>query len=77
MRKIHKPFGRMQEEVAKLTDDERQRAAIKTGFRLGADDTLQIWNCRKAMAKTIRMQEKNSPQSEWRPVVKLGDGEGY
>lgn len=77
MKRIRAPFGRMPEHVAKLTDDERQRAAIKSGRSIGDDDTLQIWNCRKAMAKTIRMQERSAPHSEWRPIVKLTDGEGY
>lgn len=76
-KKIRAPFGRMGEQVAKLSEDEKRRAAIKPACAIGDDDTLQIWNCRKAMAKTIRMQERSAPSSDWRPVVKLTDGEGY
>jgi hypothetical protein len=77
MKQKRVPFGRMQEYIATLTEDERQRTAIKSGRRLGDDDTAQTWNCRAAMAKTIRIQERTRPFSEWRPVVKLTDGEGY
>jgi hypothetical protein len=77
VKKIRKPAGRIGEEVARLTDDERGRAAVRHGHRIGDDSTLQIWNCRKAMARTIRMQEKSAPRSDWSPVVKLSDGEGY
>ncbi len=77
VKKKHLPFGRMSEYLATLTDDERGRTAIKAGRSLGDNDTAQTWNHRKAMAKTIRMQERGAPSSEWRPVVKLTDGEGY
>ena len=43
----------------------------------GWDTTFQTWTNRKAMARTIRMQQKGAPQSEWRPCVPLTDGEGY
>ena len=77
MKKKHLPFGRMAEYIATLSDDERQRTAIKCGRNIGDDDTAQTWNCRKAMAVTIRIQERSSPVAQWRPVVKLTDGEGY
>jgi hypothetical protein len=76
-KQIRAPFGRIAEAVAKLTDDEKQRAAVKHGRGVGDDSVIQVWNHRKAMAKTIRIQEHSSPRSEWIPVVKLGDGEGY
>ncbi len=78
MRKpIYAPFGRMQEQVQKLSDDERQRAAIMSGVRLGDDDKLQIFPNRTHMAKLIRREERRAPRSRWRPVVPLTDGEGY
>jgi hypothetical protein len=77
MKKIHAPSGRIAEHVAKLSEDERGRAAIKPGQRIGDDDTIQIWNARSVMARSIRMQERGKPQADWRPIVKLTDGEGY
>ena len=40
---------------------------------------FQVWTNRKAMAKSVRMQEKTfTPNSrKWVPVIKLTDGEGY
>ena len=60
-----------------LTEDERSRTAVKYSRRIGGDLTIQTWNHRKAMARTIRMQEQCSPRSEWSPLVPLSDGEGY
>ena len=77
MKKKHLPFGRMGEYLATLSDEERQRTAIKAGQRIGDDDTAQTWTNRKAMAVTIRIQERSAPSSKWRAVVKLTDGEGY
>ncbi len=74
---IRKVSGRMQEEVNKLTDDQRQRAALKFGLRLGDDDTLKVFPNRKAMAKLIRKEEEKAPRSHWNPIVKLKDNEGY
>lgn len=74
---VRAPFGRMPEHVAKLTDDERQRAAIRAGCRIGDDDTLKVFTSRAFMARMIRNEEKNSPSSKWSPVVKLSPNEGY
>jgi hypothetical protein len=74
---VRRVFGRMPEEVAKLSDEQKQCAAIKNGLRIGDDDTLKVFKTRQAMARLIRKQEKNAPQSEWHPIVKLTDGEGY
>jgi hypothetical protein len=42
------------------------------------DVTYQVWSNRKAMAKTIRMQQKRGPRrDEWVPCVPLSDVEGY
>lgn len=76
MKKARKPFGRMKEYLATLSDEERSRTAVKAGRIIGDDDTAQTWNCREAMARTIRMQEKSSPRSEWSPVVPLAGNEG-
>ena len=44
----------------------------------GLDVTFQTWPNRASMAKSIRMQERRAPHmGDWRPVVKLSDGEGY
>lgn len=71
------PFGRMPEHVAKLTDDERQRAAICHGRNLGDDDKLQVFPSRTFMARMIRKEQSGAARSRWSPVVKLADGEGY
>ena len=40
--------------------------------------TFQEWSNRKAMAKSIRMQERGMPsRHHWKAVVPLTDGEGY
>jgi hypothetical protein len=77
MRQIRCPSGRVGEHVAKLTDDEKQKAAVKDGTRLGEDSTLKIFPTRYLMARAIRTDEKRAPRSQWDPVVPLGDGEGY
>ncbi len=77
MKKKYVPFGRMQEYLATLTDDQRQRTAVKAGRAVFDDWLVQTWTNRKAMARTIRMQERSQPSSEWSPVVKLTTGEGY
>lgn len=69
--------GRETEYVKSLTDDERARTALKYSPRLGGNTTVQTWNHRKAMARTIRMMEQNSPSAAWRPCVPLADNEGY
>lgn len=74
---VYRVFGRMPEEVAKLTEEQKQCAAIKHSLRIGGDDTLKVFKSRQAMAKLIRKQEKTAPFSEWNPIVKLTDGEGY
>jgi hypothetical protein len=52
-----------------------ERTARKTS---GWDITFQEWPNRKAMARSIRMQEKAPPRSDhWRAVQRLSDTEGY
>jgi hypothetical protein len=42
------------------------------------DRTYRVWSNRAAMARSIRMQERREPRmGDWRPIVKLSDGEGY
>ena len=55
-----------------------ERTAYKIGYGLFPDYIYQVWSNRKAMAKTIRMQQKRARHnSDWHAVVKLSDGEGY
>jgi len=55
-----------------------ERTAVKAGPGMFSDYTYQVWSNRKAMARSIRMQQKREPrQGDWRPLVPLGDGEGY
>lgn len=44
---------------------------------LNFDVTFQVWTNRKAMARSIRMQERGQPVADWKPCVPLTDGEGY
>ena len=58
---------------------EAERAASKSaGGGMNFDVVVQWWPSREAMARTVRMQQKRAGRSDdWRPVVKLSDGEGY
>lgn len=76
-REVTAPSGRIGEHIAKLTDDERQRAAVTNSSRLGGDSILKVWQTRHLMAKVIRTEERRSPRSKWTPIVPLTDGEGY
>ena len=69
--------AREHEYVRSLSEDELGRTALKYSTTLGGSTIAQTWNHRKAMARTIRMMERNSPQASWRPCVPLTDGEGY
>lgn len=52
-----------------------ERTAKKTS---GWDITFQVWPNRKAMARTIRMQQNGPSRSDhWRAVQPLSDIEGY
>ena len=54
------------------------RTAYRASARLGVDDYYQVWPSRGAMARTIRLQQKRAPAlSDWRPMVKLTDTEGF
>jgi hypothetical protein len=77
MKKKFMPFGRVGEYVNTLSDADKRRAAVKSGVRLGDDDCVAIFPSREFMARMIRKEEQSSPQSKWRPVVRLTDGEGY
>jgi hypothetical protein len=55
-----------------------ERTARRAHSGLDFDVTFQVWPNRKAMAKSIRMQQAREPHpSDWRAVVPLTDGEGY
>ncbi len=44
----------------------------------GWDTTYQIWSNRKAMARSIRMQERSGPsRRNWNALEALGDTEGH
>lgn len=57
---------------------EQDRTAVRSGYGVFADSQYQVWPSRKAMAKSVRMQQQRErrPQ-DWRPLVELSDGEGY
>ncbi len=51
----------------------------RTAKRSLSDDvTFKVWPHRKALALTIRMQEKGAPsRMNWIACIPLTDGEGY
>ena len=54
------------------------RTARKAGRTWDSDDTFQVWPSRKAMAVSIRMQERGpSRPDHWHALIRLTDGEGY
>lgn len=78
LKKIQTCPGRQQEAIAKLTEDERQRSATRSTGYFGENVMIQVWPHRKAMAKSIRMQQSGPPRSgNWSAIVKLTDGEGF
>lgn len=55
-----------------------ERTARKAGTSMNFDITFKVWPAREPMARTIRMQEKRAAYpTDWKPCVKLTDGEGY
>lgn len=44
---------------------------------LNKPDKFRIWPNRASMARAIRMQERNNPCANLRPLVPLKDGEGF
>lgn len=77
MKKKSVCFGRIAEHLATLSDEQKQRTAIMPGMGVFDDFTVQTWNCRAAMAKTIRLQEKAGSGRKWKAVVALSVGEGF
>jgi hypothetical protein len=74
MKRYSAPPGR----VAELKHEHPERTASNAGRSWDSDVTFQVWPSREAMARSIRMQQKReSRPDDWRPLVKLGDGEGY
>ena len=55
-----------------------ERTARRAGYGMFADSVYQVWSNRKAMARSIRMQQDRGPgHNDWHALVKLSDGEGY
>ena len=64
-------------ESAGYAHPHPERTARRTAAD-GWDIFYQVWSNRKAMARTIRMQEKSAPHwMDWKAVVPLGTTEGY
>lgn len=52
----------------------RQASTVGLNF----DVVYQVWPNRASLARSVRMQEKRAPRADdWRPVVRLGETEGY
>jgi len=74
MKRYSLPLGRTSEH----TPDQPERTATRSLPGIFGDIQYQVWTNRKAMARSIRMQEKAGPrQGNWHALVKLTDGEGY
>jgi len=55
-----------------------ERTARRSGHGMFADSVYQVWSNRKAMARSIRMQQRRATRNQdWCALVKLTDGEGY
>lgn len=74
---VRKPFGRVAEYLATLTEEQKQRTATMAGSGIFDDSTIKTFKTREAMARQIRKEERSAPTSKWRAVIKLSDGEGY
>ncbi|HUV14710.1 MAG TPA: hypothetical protein VMY18_13785 [Acidobacteriota bacterium] len=59
--------------------DYVHKASERTAYKIqGYDQVYQVWSNRKAMARSIRMQEKRERRhDDWKAVVKLSEGEGH
>lgn len=58
------------------TDDTLKMSYRQSGF--GFDYYFKIWSSREFMARAIRMQQKRAPHgTDWMPIIKLQDNEGY
>lgn len=65
-------------ESTRHTPEHPDRTARKSGSGMNFDVTYQVWPNRKAMARSIRMQEKRERRAtDWRACVKLADHEGF
>lgn len=74
MKKYSMPLGRTYDYPHPAPD----RTAFRDGADVFADRTFQVWPNRASMAKSIRMQQRRAHQStDWHPLVKLGETEGY
>lgn len=55
-----------------------ERTARRACHGMSGDLIYQVWTNRKAMARSIRMQQKRARSNQdWVAVVPLTDGEGY
>ena len=83
MRKETMSFARFNEAMrdGSIKDSERAASRDVTGSVSSSSwgsVIVQWWPSRGAMARSVRMQEKRERQSmDWRPCIKLRDGEGY
>lgn len=77
MKKFCAPVGRIQEQIDRLTPDEKARAASKSLSGMFADVCVQLWPSRAALITSLNMQRKmpiGEGKSKWRPVIKREDG---
>lgn len=77
---MSKEFRGTLQDVAKYkgyeTDDTLRMSYRASGF--GFDYYFKIWPSRNFMARAIRMQQKRAPHStDWQPIIKLKENEGY
>lgn len=74
MQRYSMPMGR----TVGFNHPHPERTAFHSGTGIFSDVFFQVWPNRKSMARSIRMQQRRAHRNEdWRPLVALGDGEGY
>mgnify|MGYP001577335467 CR=1 FL=1 len=74
MKKYYSSFGRQGE----LVHPAPERTGVRTLPGIFGDLEFQVWPNRKALARSIRMQQRReSRPGDWHAVVRLTDGEGY
>jgi hypothetical protein len=78
MKKYSMVNARYHEAMASGSFPNAEKTAFRMGSGMDFDLYFQVWPNRASMARSIRMQQSRaSNPMDWKPVIKLSDGEGY
>lgn len=72
-------FAKHIEYVKNMSEDKKRRTMIRSVSK-SFDSDVEIRTCREriTMVRQVRKDEQKPPcPTNWRPLVKLDDGEGY